>query len=596
MTSPMLRILLYLALVFAVAAGAAWIADRPGIVEIDWLGWRIGVPILTAFAALLAFVVAVMIAWRLLTMLVGSPRAFGRFLVRRKRERGHEALSRGLVAVGAGDAKLARRYASEARKALPGDPATKLLEAQSAQLNGDPAAARAIFRAMLDDPSTRVLGLHGLHVEAVRAGDTEAARRFAAEAAAAAPALPWAGNAVFADAAAAGDWEAALAILQKNAHNGLVDKAAAKRQRAVLLAARALELEDRDPDKARAVALEAHALAPDLVPAAAVAGRVLTRLGDTRRAAKVLEATWKRAPHPEIAEAYAHVRTGDAARDRLKRLRTLAALKPGEVEGRIAIARAAIDARAFDEARAELKAVIAARPTQRAFLMMADLDETEHGDMGRVREWLGRAVRAPRDPAWTADGVVAERWAPVSPVTGRLDAFEWKTPMEALGAATAGSVDEALFAPPKPIAGPASGPGTAGAAASGTGLAGDAAAGDAAAVSGLAGTRSAQGAQSGRGTPAASAAAGAGGVAAAAPAAVTLAPASASGPVPAAAAAPPTEGASGDGPAPPPTGAARPGATDAAVRPVEFPLPHLPDDPGPTAAEDPADSRRAGTA
>ena len=44
-----------------------------------------------------------------------------------------------------------------------------------------------------------------------------------------------------------------------------------------------------------------------------------------------------------------------------------------------------------------------------------------------------KAVRAPRDPAWVADGVVSEQWAPVSPVTGRLDAFEWRAPVERLG-------------------------------------------------------------------------------------------------------------------------------------------------------------------
>jgi HemY protein len=48
--------------------------------------------------------------------------------------------------------------------------------------------------------------------------------------------------------------------------------------------------------------------------------------------------------------------------------------------------------------------------------------------MGRVREWLTRAVGAQRDPAWIADGVAYERWGPVSPTTGRLDAMHWETP------------------------------------------------------------------------------------------------------------------------------------------------------------------------
>ena len=48
----------------------------------------------------------------------------------------------------------------------------------------------------------------------------------------------------------------------------------------------------------------------------------------------------------------------------------------------------------------------------------------------RSRSALARASRAPRDPAWIADGVIADHWAPVSPVTGRLDAFVWTTPTE----------------------------------------------------------------------------------------------------------------------------------------------------------------------
>jgi HemY protein len=64
---------------------------------------------------------------------------------------------------------------------------------------------------------------------------------------------------------------------------------------------------------------------------------------------------------------------------------------------------------------------------------MAEIEERESGDEGRAREWMGRALRAPRDPAWTADGYVSDRWMPVSPVSGRLDAFQWKVPLAELG-------------------------------------------------------------------------------------------------------------------------------------------------------------------
>lgn len=446
----MIRILVYFAVVFAVAVGAAWLADRPGTVTIDWQGWRLDTSLMVAAVALLALLAATLVVWAFLRGLFRAPSLFRRYLGRRRENKGHTALSRGLVAVGAGDAKLARRYMTEARRLLPRDPATRFLEAQTAQLTGDSAAARAAFEAMLQDPETRALGLHGLYVEAVRAGEPDAAWHYAEEAATIAPGLPWAGRARFEHAAAVRDWEGAIAILDKNAHNGLVDKPTAKRMKAVLLTARALELEAAAPERARALALEAHGLASDLVPAAGVAGRVLARLNDPRRATKVIEATWRRAPHPELAEAYSLVRPGEAGRDRLKRMRALSALKPGDAEGRLAVARAAIDAREFEAAREELRAVLAERPSQRACLLMADLEEAEHGDRGRVREWLSRAVRAPRDPVWTADGVTSEHWAPVSPATGRLDAFEWKVPIEAIGSSTGPLVDEALFAPPEP--------------------------------------------------------------------------------------------------------------------------------------------------
>ena len=63
---------------------------------------------------------------------------------------------------------------------------------------------------------------------------------------------------------------------------------------------------------------------------------------------------------------------------------------------------------------------------------MADIEEAE-GHHGAVREWLGRAARAPRDKAWVADGVISDRWAPVSP-SGTLDAFVWRTPDERIAA------------------------------------------------------------------------------------------------------------------------------------------------------------------
>src|SRR5207248_9098907 len=251
---------------------------------------------------------------------------------------------------------------------------------------------------------------------------------------------------------AKGDWSGALAILDKNLAAGLIDKSAYRRQRGVLLTARALELENVDRDLARESVMEAIKLAPTLVPAAVLASKYESEAHQVRRSMRIVETAWLAQPHPDLADAYAHVRLGDSARQRLVRIETLAAKAPGHIEGALAIARAAIDASEFAKAREALAPFVAA-PTQRVALLMAEIERTEHGDAGKARQWTLRAVRARHDPAWTADGYVSDRWRPVSPVTGRLDAFQWQTPVASLpsdkGTAIESSAfEEAMLAPP----------------------------------------------------------------------------------------------------------------------------------------------------
>jgi HemY protein len=170
---------------------------------------------------------------------------------------------------------------------------------------------------------------------------------------------------------------------------------------------------------------------------------------------RIVETAWLAQPHPDLADAYAHVKLGDSARQRLVRIETLAAKAPGHIESALAIARAAIDAAEFARAREALESFIAA-PTQRVALLMAEIERVEHGDSGRARAWTLRAVRALHDPVWTADGYVSDRWRPVSPVTGRLDAFQWQTPLAALpsdssAAIEAFALEEEMLAPPRRV-------------------------------------------------------------------------------------------------------------------------------------------------
>ena len=430
----MIRVILFLVALAAAAFGVSWLLDRPGEVTVLWLGERIETSVFVAIGFVALACVLFTLVWSVFTLVFRVPSLVSLARRARKHARGRDAVSRGMIAVGAGDLRAAQRASRDAGRALPHEPMGLLLRAQVAQMEGDRGAAEAAFAEMAAKDSTRLLGLRGLHVEARRRGDEDAAHRFARDAHRVAP-LPWAGDAIVAHHARNGAWSDALAIVDGNARAKLVDPRTAARQRAVLRTAIAQENEYIDAEGALKAARSAVKRAPDLVPAVVLAARLLSRRGDYRSASKIIERAWDEAPHPELATAYLNVRAGDSSADRFARATALARRKPDHLESRMLVAEAALATRDFARAREAMAPLItdSARPTTRMCLLMADIEEAEHGESGLLREYLSRASRASRDPAWIADGVIATRWAPASPVTGKLDAFQWQTPREELG-------------------------------------------------------------------------------------------------------------------------------------------------------------------
>lgn len=432
----MIRILFFLVVVFALGLGFAWLADRPGDMVVTVDGYQYQVSLMVAATLLVAVVAAVMVVWWLVKAIWNSPYTISRYFRVRRRDRGYQALSTGMIAAGAGDGALARKMNKEALKLIRSEtePLIQLLDAQASLLEGDHATARDKFEAMLDDPEMRLLGLRGLYLEAERLGDRNAARHYAGRAAETAPHLAWAANATIEERVAAGDWDGALKLVDSQKGTRQAERDAASRRRAVLLTAKADALFDTDANNARVSALEANKLLPGFSPAAVVAAKALFKQNDIRKGSKILETAWRSEPHPDIGALYVHARPGDAVGDRLARAKKLQSLRQNNAESSMLVARAALEAGDLKLAREEAESAVRMDLREGAYLLLADIEEAEGADQGRIRQYLARAVRAPRDPAWVADGIVSDKWAPASPVTGRLDAFEWRAPVERLGA------------------------------------------------------------------------------------------------------------------------------------------------------------------
>jgi len=425
-----IRLFIFLLVVLGLGWGFSWIADRPGLISITWQDHLIETSIMVAASMVVALIAAVMIVWWVIGVIWTSPLSVRRYFRTRKRDRGYQALSTGLIAAGAGNAVLARKMSIRTRGLLSADqePLIHLLEAQAALIEGRHADARAKFEQMAEDPETRELGLRGLYMEARRLGANEAARQYAEKAVEHAPYLPWAAQATLESRSQSGRWDEAIQLLDQQRAASVLERGEAERLKAVLLTAKASERLEGDPNGAREDAKAALKLAKGLVPAAIIAAKAYLREDNIRKAAGILESAWKIEPHPDLGRTYVRARSGDSTLDRLKRAEKLEALRPNNIESLLVVAQAALDAQQFPKARAKAEAAARMQSREAAYLLLADIEEAETGDQGRVRHWMAQALRAGRDPAWVADGIVSDKWLPLSPVTGRLDAFEWKVP------------------------------------------------------------------------------------------------------------------------------------------------------------------------
>lgn len=457
----------------AFVAAAVFFADNPGQVAIVWKGWQIetSVGVLVAAAVVAAAAVALLL-W-LLSRILGGPRAYMRHRRERRRRAGYRALTRGMVAVAAGDPEEARRSARRAEVLLAEPPLTLLLSAQAAQLGGDETAAKRFFTAMLDRPETEFLGLRGLLNQALREGDRTTALRLAGRAVTLSPRTRWASLSLFELEVRDGRWEAARETLAQAVKHRVFTPVAARHHRGVIvyeISVAALDQGDRR--RALALAAQAQRLAPDFPPAAALRARLLMEEKRTRRAARAVERAWQTTPHPQLARVYGAIWENAPPLVRVARFERLAASNPAARESHIALAEAALAAQLWGEARRHLERALAADPPPTATipanpalamrlpaieeqgplvwspsgpgpgthatgpsvqlcLMMARLEEAEHGDLAAMREWLDRAARAVPDPRYVCASCGAESldWQALCPRCNLFDTLAWRTPV-----------------------------------------------------------------------------------------------------------------------------------------------------------------------
>src|SRR5271156_6101672 len=112
----MLRLLIFLAALALAAWGLSWLASNPGDVTLTWRGVEYQASLMLALVAVAELAIALAIVWALLRFVFSIPSLVSLSAGPHKGKKRYLALSRDIIADGAGDAGAAVRHASEASR------------------------------------------------------------------------------------------------------------------------------------------------------------------------------------------------------------------------------------------------------------------------------------------------------------------------------------------------------------------------------------------------------------------------------------------------------------------------------------------------
>ncbi|MCE6952505.1 heme biosynthesis protein HemY [Cereibacter sphaeroides] len=436
----LIKILIFVALVVGLTFGAGYLMDTGGGLRVALADWEFNLGPLQAVIAALLLIAAVWLFIKIVGFIVavlrflnGDETAVSRYFDRSREQKGLRALSEGMMALAAGEPRVAMSRAARARKYLGQNAMTTLLNAQAAQQAGDSRRAAESYKLLLQDEQTKFVGVRGLLKQKLEENDTNTALALAQKAFEINPKHSETQDILLRLQAERHDWTGARNTLNAKMKSGALPKAVYKRRDAVLALQTAKDVFDESSTiEAREAAILANKKSPDLIPAAAMAARSYLAQGNKKYAVRVLKKAWEAQPHPDLAAAFAEIEPDETPVERLKRFRTLTAIRPDDDETRMLLAELSLAAEDFPAARRALGDLVTRHPTQRALTIMAAVERGEGSDEALVRGWLARALSAPRGPQWCCDNcqTVHSSWGPICDNCGGFDTLSWREPSQ----------------------------------------------------------------------------------------------------------------------------------------------------------------------
>lgn len=433
------------ALWFAIKVGllvalAVWIVDRNGTMQFGWVDaeghdYVMRMELGFFLLCVLGLVLLSIFVYQTMKTFIDLPKSYRRYSEVRAKQLGYEALTRGLTAVAAGDAKIAKKEAQKAGDLLPEDGGLPLLlEAQAARLEGREEDAVKSFVELLEHKDAGFLGVRGLLQSALDNGDDEGALALAERALELHPNQPWILKITYDLLIRMRKWYRAEKILTRLEKQKAVEAEQAQSDRVALLLAQAEDdvAEGYVADATQQVK-QVLKLSPGFAPASILLANIQKEQDNLKKAYKTVKKAWKTGTSGALVTYWMELIPEEDKNDKLARLRWMEKLlkhNPHSPSGLRVAAELAVEAGLWGEAREYFKAAEEEGISSALYKSWAELEEKSGGGEIAVRHWLSKAADAPAAKGWICQqtGRRYTHWVPVAEPHGSFNTIEWTRP------------------------------------------------------------------------------------------------------------------------------------------------------------------------
>ncbi len=414
-----------------------FLMEQDGTVNVAWQDYVVTINLGMSLVAITLFLVLILFIHKVIINLTSVPKRIRGYRQNRSLKKGHEAMTKSLVALAAGDNKHAAYHAHRANKLLGekyncGVPS--FLEAQAARFMGQHERAVMKFNNLLENRESAFLGIRGLMQTEIESQNYEQALNMAYSADRMHPNQPWIVKSIYDLEIRTDNWEKLIKTLLRIEKLKVLDKEKIKDDRKAILIILADKALGKDDVKtAKKYLKKAVSIDEGFIPACTRLVHLALEADQKRKARLLIERAWKVSPHPELVKFWdllSPTNTDKKPTARIDWYEKLISINSDSVYGYLSAVQVALSDAAWSKARDLLLEAEKIETNSQIYMYWAELEKKSTQNDDAVMSWMKKAQSAKAGKSWVCGTTnhVYDTWYAIAEPYGLFNTIKWAYP------------------------------------------------------------------------------------------------------------------------------------------------------------------------